>query len=220
MWAEMNRPSFTNAEYYHIYNRGVEKRDVFMNKADQLRFLETLNYYRFAPQPMKLSDHKKRQNEIKKIDKQVELVKIYCYCLMPNHFHLLIRQVHEGGITRFMKFILNSYTKYFNIKYDRVGSLFQGVFKAKLVENDEYLLQLSRYIHRNPFPPSRWESKLAPLSSYYYYLSGEQHLFCEIECISNYFSKSNPSLSYQSFVENTDLADDPLLFTLLIDDGD
>ncbi|MDD5147276.1 MAG: transposase [Candidatus Daviesbacteria bacterium] len=215
----MVNPSFTSGSFYHIYNRGVEKRKIFMDKWDYLRFLETLDFYRKSPVPMKLSDYRRGIIKLKKIENQAELIQIFCYILMPNHFHLLIQQLIDGGISGFMRKIADSYTRYFNTKYERVGSLFQGVFKMKLVETDEYLLQLSKYIHRNSFPLDEWEGKVYPYSSYPYYLSGEPHPFCETSFISSYFSKTNPNLSYQSFVEETGIGD-PALFDLLIDADD
>lgn len=209
-------PPFANGCFYHIYNRGVEKRKIFMDKWDHLRFLETLDFYRKAPTPMKLSDFRRGVVKFKKIENQTELVRIYCFCLMPNHFHLLIQQLADGGISEFLRRVADSYTRYFNTKYKRVGSLFQGRFKAKLIETDEYLLQVSKYIHRNTFPLPMWEGRVYPYSSYPYYLSGEQHTFCDTNFISSYFSKSNPNLTYQSFVEEAEF-DDPILFGLLID---
>ena len=212
----MVNPPFASGSYYHIYNRGVEKRKIFLDKRDYGRFLETLNFYRMHPLPMKLSDFRRGVIRLKKIDKQIELVRIYVYCLMPNHFHLLIQQIEEGGITKYLRDLTNSYTRYFNTKYERIGPLFQGSFKAKLVDTEEYLLQLSKYIHRNAFPLKMWEGKVYPHSSYSYYLNGEKHLFCDTELISSYFSKTNPKLNYQSFVEESELGD-PRLYEMSID---
>ncbi|TSC66726.1 MAG: hypothetical protein CEO21_77 [Microgenomates group bacterium Gr01-1014_80] len=212
----MINPPFATGSYYHIYNRGVEKRNIFTDKWDYLRFLETLGYYRKTPQPMKLSDFRRGVIKLKKIDDQTEVVKILCYSLMPNHFHLLIQQLAENGITEFLRKLSDSYTRYFNTKHERVGPLFQGSFKAKLIETDEYLLQLSKYIHRNAFPLSKWEGRVYPYSSYGYYLSGEKHPFCDTEFISAYFSRTNSKLDYKSFVEGPQ-EDSPVLFTTLID---
>lgn len=169
---------------------------------------------------MKLSDFRRGVIKLKKIENQKELVKIYCYCLMPNHFHLLVQQLTDGGISEFLRKASDSYTRYFNTKHERVGSLFQGVFKAKLIDSEEYLLHLSKYIHKNSFPLDEWEHRVYPYSSYQFYLSGEPHLFCDTNFISSYFSKTNPNLTYQSFVEETELDSDPALFDLLIDPDD
>ncbi len=201
----MANPTLANGRFYHIYNRGVEKRIIFLDKRDLLRFLEAINYYRKTPTPLKLSDFRRGETRLNKSNNQTELVRIHCFCLMPNHFHLLIEQITDNGISTFLRKLTNSYTRYFNTKHDRVGPLFQGSFKAKLVENEEYLLQLSKYIHRNPFPLSKWEAKYHHFSSYPYYLSGEQHEFCETQLILSYFNKNNRQLSYKSFVEETEI---------------
>ncbi|MBI2020867.1 transposase [Candidatus Daviesbacteria bacterium] len=215
----MLNPPFATGESYHLYNRGVEKRTIFIDKWDYLRFLETLNFYRKNPTPMKLSDFRRGVIKLKKINTQTDLVQIFCYSLMPNHFHLLVKQLEEGGISKFMRRMSDSYTRYFNTKHERVGSLFQGKFKAKLIETDEYLLQLSKYIHRNAFPLPKWEGKVYPYSSYNYYLSGEQHPFCDTDFISSYFSKTNKNLSYQAFVEEFGI-EDPAVYNLMVDHDD
>lgn len=212
----MLNPPFVTGCFYHIYNRGVEKRDIFLGRRDLSRFLASLDFYRKSPQPTKFSDFKRGFSGLKKIKEQKEVVKIFCYSLVPNHFHLLVQQLEDNGITEFMRKILDSYTKFFNIKYERVGPLFQGTFKAKLVESDEYLLYLTKYIHKNVLPYSKWEHELDINSSYPYYLSGTSHPFCDIAFILNYFSKTNPKLSYQNFMEEGDL-DDPVLYGLYID---
>lgn len=209
---------------YHVYNRGVEKRKIFSDKFDYRRFLETVDFYRKAPTPMKLSDFRRGKKQLfKKEVPQRDLVRVYCYCLMPNHFHFLIQQIEDDGVSRFMHKLADSFTRYFNTKHERVGSLFQGPFKAKLVETDEHLLHLSKYIHKNPskldFPHSVWEAREYPYSSYRHYLSGEIHPFCETDLILSYFSKANPGLDYQSFVEDK-LVDDPSIFSSLIDSED
>ncbi|MBI4096254.1 MAG: transposase [Candidatus Levybacteria bacterium] len=175
-----------------------------------------MDFYRKNPLPAKLSDFKRGMEKAKKIENQINLVEIYCYCLMPNHFHFLLRQNADGGITNFLRKFANSYTRYFNTKYDRIGPLFQGTFKAKLIENDAYLLQVSKYIHRNPLKLSNCMLRSYPYSSYSYYLSEDKHPFCNAEFILSYFSRTIPNLSYQSFVEETEI-ESPEIYSLLID---
>ena len=215
----MTNPPFVTGNYYHIYNRGVEKRDIFLNRWDYLRFLETLEYYRKSPLLMKLSDFRRGVVKLKKVEHQIDLIRFFCYSLIPNHFHLLVQQLQEGGITQYLRLILDSYSRYFNTKYERVGPLFQGSFKARMIENDEYLLQLSKYIHRNAFPLKMWEGKVYPYSSYNSYLTREPHPFCETNFILSHFSQNNPKLGYKEFVEGGEV-NDPTAYSLLIDPDD
>lgn len=139
-----------NNEFYHLYNRGVEKRKVFTAAWDYKRFLQSCYYYQFkGPKPSFSKFSKSELNLFKPLPEN-KLVEITCYCLMPNHFHFLVRQLKDNGVSSFMSHLLNSYTKYFNIKYIRVGPLYQGTFKAVRVETDDQLVHLSRYIHLNP----------------------------------------------------------------------
>lgn len=212
----MLNPPFVTDSYYHIYNRGVEKRNIFIGKRDYQQFLSAMDFYRKTPLPSKFSDFKRGMEKSKKIENQIDLVQILSYCLMPNHFHFLLKQNADRGITHFLRKFANSYTRYFNTRYDRIGPLFQGTFKAKLIENDEYLLQVSKYIHRNPLKLSGDNLRSYPYSSYEFYLSKEKHPFCNTEFILSYFSKTNPNLGYQSFVEETEI-EDPTIYSLLID---
>lgn len=143
-------------EYYHIYNRGVAYQPIFKNKRDYERFLLSLHYYQFTNIPLRLSkflqlpkeDRTALFEELEKTNDKI--VDVVAYCFMPNHFHFLLKQHTTDGISRFMRLMVNSYAKYYNIKYKRVGSLLQGMFKAVHVQTTEQLIHLSRYIHLNP----------------------------------------------------------------------
>lgn len=143
-------------EFYHVYNRGVTHQNIFSSKKDYERLLLCLSYYRFSTPPVKLSrflqlPKDEREVILERLEKEDNnTVRLSAFCLMPNHFHLLMQQTSEGGISKFMKKITDSYTRYFNTKNERVGPLFQGAFKAVHVTNNEQLLHLSRYIHLNP----------------------------------------------------------------------
>ena len=149
----MNKPSFVEDQIYHIYNRGVEKRVIFTSDKDRLRFIHylfdfndvnpSINNYYYLNKYSEVGPH-----YIKKPRKL--LVELSAFCLMPNHFHLLLRQKVENGIVKFMQKIGTGYAMYFNKKYERVGALFQGKFKAVLVSGDEYFKYLPYYIHLNP----------------------------------------------------------------------
>lgn len=137
-----------NDQFYHIYNRGVNKGLIFKGARDHQRFIKALAYYQLEGPKPKFSHF--TSSSLVRPDPNKKIVEIISYCLMPNHFHLLVRQTKNNGISEFISKLTNSYTKYFNTKRARVGPLLQGQFKAVLVETDEQLLHLSRYIHLNP----------------------------------------------------------------------
>lgn len=145
-------------EYYHIYNRGVEKRNIFLDKSDRERFVKLL-YIANSNKPLVF---KLVQGlPLDKVDVGKKKVAIIAYTLMPNHFHILIKEITENGISDFMEKLLTAYAMYFNKKYKRVGPLFQGTFKAEHVERDEHLKYLFAYIHLNPIKliEPRWREQ-------------------------------------------------------------
>jgi len=180
----LRRAPLVTGEYYHIYNRGVEKRKIFLDKEDYFHFLKLL-YICNSKKSIKLRN-------IEKIFERGEtIVDIGVYCLMPNHFHLLIYEKIEGGISTFMKKLLTAYAMYFNKKYERTGILFQGRFKSEHVNTDNYLKYLYAYIHLNSaklkFP--KWKEsknynpikllsyiKEYPYSSLYEYLNNKNKI--------------------------------------------
>ncbi|OGE66824.1 hypothetical protein A3H85_01720 [Candidatus Daviesbacteria bacterium RIFCSPLOWO2_02_FULL_40_8] len=139
---------FTKSGLYHIYNRRLQKQPIFTDRKDYSHFLQTFFYYQIENPKPKFSTY--RISKLFKIDPSKKIVDIICYCLMPNHFHLLVTQLRDGGVSEFMRRFIHSYTKYRNIKYNLQGPIFQGIFKAVEIETDEQLLHLSRYIHLNP----------------------------------------------------------------------
>lgn len=153
----MKKPQFTEDHIYHIYNRGVDKRKTFLQPKDYLRFIHDLFelndespvqnvLYHFNTKSMEVEPrYIKKEREPRKL-----LVEILVFTLMPNHYHLLVRQKRRNGIVRFMQKLGTGYTMYFNKKYERGGVLFQGSFKAVRVENDAHFLHLPYYIHTNP----------------------------------------------------------------------
>lgn len=142
--------------FYHIYNRGIAEQPVFLDKRDYDQAMLAINYYRFDNLPIRLSRFKelaleKRNKILTELQNNQDVkVKIVCFVLMPNHFHFLLQQNTDSGIADFISKWTNSYTKYFNSKGNRSGPIFQGVFKSVLIEGNEQLLHLSRYIHINP----------------------------------------------------------------------
>lgn len=148
------RVHFAEGGFYHVYNRGVEKRDTFLDKADHERFLSLL-FLGNSTEPVHVqkaapSGQGRTLTEVLNLDRGEPLVNIIAYCLMPNHFHLLIREQSEGGVSKFMQKLCTGYTMYFNKRYERTGALFQGKFKATHAESDPYLKYLFSYIHLNP----------------------------------------------------------------------
>jgi len=141
------RVSFENGEYYHIYNRGVEKREVFSCNSDYFRFLKSLKEFNQTDPVASL--YIKEKLGVGPLRKGDELVEIISYCLNLNHFHLILKQLKDGGISEFMKRVSGGYTGYFNFKYKRTGVLFQGRFKSIHVDSSEYLLYLSAYVNGN-----------------------------------------------------------------------
>ena len=164
----LRKDPFITGEYYHLYNRGIDKRVIFKLKNDYERFLMLLYISNSNDnKPLRLDNllnhSHKSFDEIMVLDKGQPLVSIGSWCLMTNHFHIIVRQEIDGGITKFMKKLGTGYSMFFNIKYQRQGALFGGPFKSKLIGSDDnYMRQLFAYIHLNPldikFP--KWENSL------------------------------------------------------------
>lgn len=136
-------------EYYHVYNRGVDKRTIFEVSSDYKRFVESL-YLANLDTPTNVRDIKQTKDSVFEFEHDEKLVAIGAYCLMPNHFHVLLTPLQDGGVSKFMNKLATSYTMYFNKKYNRSGSLFQGPYKSSHADSDEYLKYLYAYIHLNP----------------------------------------------------------------------
>lgn len=136
-------------EFYHIYNRGVEKRDIFTIPSDYDRFVSML-YICNGTESVHLQRQGLTLTELFQVERGQPLVDIGAYCLMPNHFHLLLKEHAEGGVAKFMQKITTGYTMYFNKRHERSGSLFQGTYKSTHANEDRYLSYLISYIHLNP----------------------------------------------------------------------
>jgi putative transposase len=147
----MTRPfEFAHGEYYHIYNRGTDKRKIFLDNHDRERFISLL-FLCNSGIPLHRSDRGDTSlQKILETPRETTLVDIGAYCLMPNHFHILVHEQTEGGISLFMQKLATAYTMYFNKRNDRKGSLFEGTFRAKHASDDDYLKYLFAYIHLNP----------------------------------------------------------------------
>jgi len=191
--------------YYHIYNRGVEKRKIFLDKQDYSVFFSYLKTYLTPKDEKSLrailsSDEsspkdKDRSLKLLRLKNYSSDLELLCYALLPNHFHLLVKQ-QDIVIDSFTNSLGTRYAMYFNRKYKRQGVLFQDVYKAVLVESDEQLLHLSRYIHLNP--TKALKSSLP--SSLPEYLGNRNTNWIKKDYILNYFSKNNPRNSYLNFL--------------------
>ena len=159
----MNRNiTFAPSEFYHLYNRGVDKRIIFANTSCYKRFT-TLLYLANGTEAVRLNNQDKINRSLNDFDdgsRGESLVDIIAYCLMPNHFHILVREKSDSGISKFMHKLSTGYTMYFNKRYDRSGALFQSKFKATHANRDNYLKYLLAYIHLNPIKliDSEWKN--------------------------------------------------------------
>ena len=145
------KAGFAPNNYYHIYNRGTDKREIFLNNSDYLRFIALLYICNnIKPVHIQWFTQERPLDEIFNIQRENILIDIGAYCLMPNHFHLLVKEKEENGISNFMRKLSTAYAMYFNKKYERSGNLFQGRFKSELIDKNEYLKYLFSYIHLNP----------------------------------------------------------------------
>jgi len=151
----MQKPQFVENQIYHIFNRGVEKRNIFMDEKDYFRFMHDLYEFNDEDRVYNSSYFLKRgprpiEVQPQYIKKRKLLVDILAFVLMPNHFHLILRQRVENGIVKFLQKVGTGYSMYFNQKHERVGSLFQGRFKAVLILKRAHFIHLPFYIHFNP----------------------------------------------------------------------
>jgi len=173
----MKRENISVNEYYHVYNRGVGKKIIFKDDRDRIRFLFLILYFQAEnnfPQISRIisSYVKHRVFDINEDVKSKiilnRFVELTGFALMPNHFHLIVKESKEGGMGKYMQRVLNSYTKYFNTRYGVSGHLFEGPYKAVHVEDNEQLLYLSAYIHLNPRELNEWRKQedIFPWSSY------------------------------------------------------
>lgn len=196
------------SEVYHVFNRSIANFKIFNNESEFFRIQETIRYYQLEKPEIKLSRFfKQSKNDGYRIKSdfcppnKAKIVEIIAYCFMPTHLHIVIKQTKENGMSIFMSNALNSYSRYFNIKHNRKGPLWEGRFKKVLVEDDEQLLHLTRYIHLNPVTaylvenPRNWSA-----SSYNEYISEmpEKDRFCQYSDILDI----NPG-AYKSFVTDS-----------------
>jgi len=191
----MRSVRFASGEFYHLFNRGVDKRKIFLRRSHYKRFVETIRRLlqtgSATPGPIPLDKKKALKSKLN----------FTCYCLMPNHYHVLVRQLDENGITEFMHKLNTSYTKYFNFAHKRTGRLFEYTFQAVHIKTDEQLLHVSRYIHLNPIVGNITRSLRGySFSSYPEYLGLVRDGLCRSEEILGFFREGSAKKAYQRFV--------------------
>jgi putative transposase len=198
--------------YYHIYNRGVEKRIIFQDNEDYKTFLSYLKFYLSPPEIETevtsdlrgLSSQVIKTSPSKVLKNYQEEIELLAYCLMPNHFHLLVKQNSDYSIGSFMSSLSTKYVRYFNTRHKRVGHLFQDRYKAVKIDSEEQWIYLSKYIHRNPCEDSpRRSLSDYPYSSYANYLEIISQPWLKPDAILSHFSKKFYKNSYQYFVEQS-----------------
>lgn len=194
---------------YHIMSRSIAKFNIFNDDTDYKNFIERMSYYQRPIPGIKFSklDHYS-QNYIHKLsNEQIQLVDIICYCIMPTHIHLVLYQKVNYGISNYLKLLLNSYTRYFNIKHRRKGPLWETTFKNIKVATDEQLLHLTRYVHLNPCSvgivnrPKDWE-----YSSYNEYIEKSINNMCKYSNHLSINSKLYDSFCHERIDEQRELS--------------
>lgn len=213
--------------FYHVYNRGVEKRLIYKDVQDYKVFLNYLKEY--LSKPPALSEIKKisftlQGQTFKGVERRAKnyfgKIELLSYCLMPNHFHLLVKQISAVNLKEFMKSLTTKYSMYFNKKYKRNGSLFQGRYRGILITDEPYLLHLSRYIHLNPAEFTK--DLTSAYSSYADYLGLRHTPWIKPDVILEQFNNKvgiefKKINNYKDFVEKYKQEDELVLSNLVID---
>ncbi|OGG27552.1 hypothetical protein A3A64_02860 [Candidatus Gottesmanbacteria bacterium RIFCSPLOWO2_01_FULL_48_11] len=211
---------------YHIYNRGVEKRKIFLDDHDYRVFLNILKEALSNPTtlPMKRNSLQGPTLQWQRMPKNFyQQIELFAYCLMPNHFHLLLKQQKEYGIKEFLHSIMTRYSIYFNKKHKRVGPLFQSNYKATMVTEEPYLLHLTRYIHLNP--KEHFTDLFKAFSSYADYLEKRNTAWLNPRYILEFFSPGTLPLlkkhhTYKDFVQSYKTDSAKLLGSLILEDSE
>lgn len=211
--------------YYHVYNRGENRADIFLDEKDYGVFLSYLKTYllpkdveglqkRIVDPTTSWKDRAAAQRllRLNNFHKKIDLV---AFVLMPNHFHLLLRQKGERDMESFVQSLMTRYTAYGNRRYKRVGPFFQGTYKAVMIESEEQLLWVSRYIHRNPLSLKRLNPLGSQPSSYSDYLGMTKHEWVNPSVVLTRFKNQQGFTSYQSFVESKDESVERGMYTWL-----
>ncbi len=218
----MRNIEFVNGEYYHIYNHGIDNRNVFMGDEDFKRFLKSIKEFNRVDLIGSLND--KRYKDFCHGDKTLSveskdtldtkcLVEIICYCLNSNHYHILLKQLMDKGIERFMHKLGVGYTNYFNNKYKRRGCLFEGTYKAKHIDTNEYLLWVSGHINGNSEIHNIVNADRYKWSSYKDYFDNKSET-CNMDTIINQFTSREEYKEFVNMVINESKSKKYNIYTL------
>ncbi|MFA5838702.1 MAG: transposase [Candidatus Paceibacterota bacterium] len=195
----MRNIELANDEYYHVFNRGVDKRKIFSDKYDLQRFFQSMKEFNTIEPIGSIYENSFEKTKNPQLGCGApKLVEFVCYCLNPNHYHFILKQVKEKGIEKFMHKLGGGYSKYFNQKYKRTGALFQGSFKAVHIDSNEQLLYVSSYVNLNfkvhqlgcGAPKLMWKG------SWDEYVENNKENFCEKDIIINQFKNINEYKKY------------------------
>ena len=207
-----------NGQYYHIYNKSIEGKSIFEDQEDHRRFILTLAFYLYHDPTMKLARFMqlsaRSQGEVftKRVKEKRSLVSLITFLSMPDHYHLIISQTVDGGVSTYMRHVQDSYTRYYNTRHKRVGPLFLGPYKAKQIELGEHLAPLTRIIHREPLMRGVVDTTDA-LSSYLWsslpeYLGIDNRHICDSRVVLHQFQ--DDTAKYRAYIEaETDISQSP-----------
>lgn len=194
----MKRFKIVTGEYYHVFNRGFEKKEIFCSGHDFTRFLQSMDEFNSADPIGSIYQQSFAKNKLGARRTKKRLVDFVCYCINPNHFHFLLKQTMDKGIEKFMQKLGAGYTRYFNLKHKRQGYLFQGPYKLVHIDSNEYLLHLSVYINLNNNVHKLGAGSTK--SSWEEYIAGKEKGFCEKEIVLSQFKNV---VEYKNFAEQS-----------------
>lgn len=200
----MRKIKLSNGEFYHIFNRGVDKRTIFTNQREMQRFFQSMCEFNTIHPTGGIyanSLYLKKNNPRSRASRE-RLVDFVCYCLNPNHYHFILEQIADKGIEKFIHRLATGYTKYFNAKHKRSGVLFQGKYKAVHIDTNEQLLHASAYVNLNfkIHQPRSSASSAQSLSSWDEYAGKTKFNFCRKDDVLGQFKNKK---EYKNFAERT-----------------
>ncbi len=196
----IRKTPLTNGEYYHVFNRGVDKREIFTDEEEIYFFFRRLQDLNSTEVNNAIKMKRKRHKEKVWMDEGDSLVSIVSYCLLPNHFHLLLKQETDDGVSKFMQRLSTSYAKFFNQKHNRNGSLFQGKFKANHISGDYSLSTVASYVNLNyKHHKINPKNKLVKSSIFEYFSTELGDCICDKIEIDFVLSESGGLDQYKSF---------------------